>query len=140
MVNPVNNGILVGTVYGSTELKTSKKGKSYLPLTLQVRKGYAPEGGKKLDFINVMAFNKTAEFISKYFSGGDGIVVNFTLSPNKQVIAGKNYWQVTVIANSVSFLPFSKSSSGSGALDDEEEGEVEPGFEAVDDSDDELPF
>ena len=38
--------------------------------TLAVNRRFAKEGEQQADFINIVAWNKTAEFVSKYFRRG----------------------------------------------------------------------
>lgn len=43
--------------------------------TLAVNRRFAKEGEQQADFINIVAWNKTAEFVSKYFRKGQQVGV-----------------------------------------------------------------
>lgn len=97
----INRVILMGRITQDVELKTSSNNVSVTQFTIAVnRKGK----DAKTDFIECTAFNKTAEFISKYFRKGSAIII----FGNIQVDAwkdkeGHNRKTVRVIAEEVQF-------------------------------------
>ena len=58
-------------VYGP-ELKKTSNDKIYLPMRIAVSRN---DANKTSDFFSCKAWNKTAEFIGKYFHKGDGIEI-----------------------------------------------------------------
>lgn len=73
----MNNVNLVGRVTRDMELKVSKCGsKVYTYFTLAVNRYAGREKGQVTDFIDIVAFDKQAETLSKYVSKGDKIAVN----------------------------------------------------------------
>ena len=96
------------------------------------------------DFINIVAWRQTAEFITKYFSKGSMIGIEGSIQTRRYVDkeTGKNRTAFEVIANNVQFVE-SKRDNGSAGSD------VAPSFSNVDTSelveientsDDDLPF
>lgn len=66
-----NLAFLKGRFTASPELKTTQNGKSVTSFTLAVDRGFGDN--KETDFITCVAWEKRAEFISKFFSKGDEI-------------------------------------------------------------------
>lgn len=62
-----------GRLTGNPELKTSSTGKSVVAVNVAVDYGFGEN--KKTDFFTVVAWEKLAEFIAKYFSKGQEIIV-----------------------------------------------------------------
>ncbi len=72
----LNLSIIMGRLTADPELKQTPNGKSVCSFTVAVDRDYAPQGQEQqADFICVTAWNKTAEFVSKYFSKGKMIAV-----------------------------------------------------------------
>ena len=71
-----NKVILVGNLVADPELKQTPSGVSVATFTLAVQRRYAkPDDAQQADFINIVAWRQTAEFISRYFSKGKSILV-----------------------------------------------------------------
>lgn len=67
----INNIVLVGRTTKTIELKQNKNGTNYVQFTLAVNRPYKGEqGGQQADFINCVAWNKTAETIANYVLKG----------------------------------------------------------------------
>ncbi len=79
----MNKVIECGRLTRDPEVKyTSSDNKPVCRFTLAVDRPTKAGTEKKADFINVVAFGKTAEFISKYFSKGVRILVEGSLRNN----------------------------------------------------------
>ena len=69
----LNKVVLGGRLTSDVELKTTPTGVSVASFSIAVsRKG----ADRKTDFINCVAWRKTAEFVSKYFKKGSSICVS----------------------------------------------------------------
>lgn len=55
------------------------------------------------DFINCVAFGKSAETINEYFTKGDGIIINGRIQTGKYDKDGQTIYTTDVIVNSISF-------------------------------------
>lgn len=71
----LNTCILMGRLTADPELRTTQSGKSVASFTLAVDRDFQQGGEKQADFISVVAWGKTAEFIDKYFCKGRMIAV-----------------------------------------------------------------
>lgn len=76
----LNITILSGRITHDLELKQTPSGGTVLSFSLAVERAFARQGEeRKTDFINCVAWGKTAEFIYNYFSKGSPIAVRGNL-------------------------------------------------------------
>lgn len=71
----INKVILQGRITAQPELKYTQSNKPVMSFTLAVDRSFKQENGPTADFINCVAWNKTAEFISQYFSKGQEMAI-----------------------------------------------------------------
>lgn len=71
----LNACILMGRLTANPELRTTQSGKIVASFSLAVDRDFQQSGEKQADFISVVAWGKTAEFIDKYFCKGRMIAV-----------------------------------------------------------------
>lgn len=73
----LNNVVLMGRLTRDVELRYSQSGnKASGSFTLAVDRDYKGQNGERLtDFINCVAFDKTAEFIGRHFRKGSMLAV-----------------------------------------------------------------
>ena len=80
----INTAVIMGRLTADPELKTTASGLSVLSFSVAVDRNYQKEGEEKaVDFINVVAWRKTAEFVSKYFHKGSMIAVDGSIQTRK---------------------------------------------------------
>lgn len=100
--------------------------------SIAVNRRFAKQGEERqTDFFNIVAYGKTAEFISKYFSKGQGIAIVGRIQNNNYEKDGKTIYQNQIIAEEVYF-------AGGNKTDKQEEPQFEPS--QVDWTTDDLPF
>ena len=100
----LNEVILQGRLTERPELKTTTNGKSVVSFSLAVERDFSTDGEKQTDFINIVAWNKTAEFISRYFNKGQQMILRGNLQVRKyQTQNGENRYSTEVIAEKVYF-------------------------------------
>ncbi|MDE7303706.1 MAG: single-stranded DNA-binding protein [Oscillospiraceae bacterium] len=76
----LNKVIIMGRLTADPELRQTPTGVSTCQITVAVERNYAPQGGERQsDFITVVAWRQTAEFISRYFAKGRMICVEGNL-------------------------------------------------------------
>lgn len=78
-----NKAELCGRLTADIELKQSTMGRSIIQFSVAVNRPKSKDDEKKADFFQCVAWDKTAEFISKYFHKGDSIFVCGPLRCNK---------------------------------------------------------
>ncbi len=69
----MNNVCLMGRITRDLVLKGTQTGKNYLRFSIAVNRNFG--GERQTDFIDCVAWEKTAEFITKYFSKGNMIAL-----------------------------------------------------------------
>lgn len=76
----INKAIIMGRLTADPELKQTASGVANCRITVAVNRDYAPQGQERqADFITVVAWRQTAEFICKYFGKGKMIIVEGAL-------------------------------------------------------------
>lgn len=73
----INKVILMGRLTADPELKTSSNNVSIVQFTVAVNRRYVSKDSneRQVDFIDCTAFNRNAEFLSKYFRKGSSVIV-----------------------------------------------------------------
>lgn len=88
----------IGRLVRDVKLESTQGGKSYLKNAIAIdRKG---EG---TDFIPIIAWEKTAEFIDKYFSKGSRIGISGRIQTSTYTKDGKSRTSVDVVVEEVTF-------------------------------------
>ena len=97
----MNCVILCGRTTTDIDLRTTTSGKSVTSFALAVDR---PGTNDKTDFIPIVAWGKTAEFLNKYISKGKKIIVEGFLSSRKyEDKNGNSRIAYEVVANRVEF-------------------------------------
>lgn len=105
----MNNVSLVGRLTRDPEIKVSASGSSYARFAIAVDRRKKDDGA---DFINIIAFGKTSEFIEKYFRKGQRIGIAGRIQTGSyDGKDGKKVYTFDVIADNVEFVE-SKGASG----------------------------
>ena len=106
----MNNVSLVGRLTRDPEIKTTNSGSTYARFSIAVDRRGKDAG---TDFINIVAFGKTSEFIERYFRKGQRIGINGRIQTGSyEGKDGKKVYTFDVIAENVEFVE-SKGTSAS---------------------------
>lgn len=98
----LNNIILIGNLTASPELKTTPNGKNCTSFCIAVNEYYKDK--QTTQFIDCVAWNKTAEFITKYFVKGKKIFVSGKLTTRTYEYQGQNRKVSEVMVETVQFV------------------------------------
>ena len=71
----LNVAIIMGRLTAAPELRTTASGLSVTSFSVAVDRSYKAGEERQTDFINVVAWRQTAEFVSRYFQKGSMIAV-----------------------------------------------------------------
>ena len=105
----VNKVILIGRITKDFETFTTKSGIANVQVSLAVGRDFKQEGQPEADFINVVAWRKTAELLAEYCSKGSLIAVVGRLQTRHYTHEkGYEVWVTEVVADSVQFLDTKK--------------------------------
>ena len=137
----LNRIVMMGRLTRDPELRYTQNGTAVASFTLAVDRYFKDKqtGEKETDFIDCVAWRKTAEFVSRYFAKGRMAVVEGRLQiRNWTDKEGNKRRCAEVLADSVYFGDSKQSESGNAP---EESFPPEPGPELSEEEDDgELPF
>lgn len=148
-----NKCILQGRLTADPELKQSTSGVSVTSFNLAVDRKYNKGEEKQCDYITVVAWRQTAEFICKYFGRGQAILVCGELRTRSwEDQHGNKRYATEVVASEVCFCETKKNSEGNNTSPNQSgsQGKFEPpayipdaytqpNFEEAD-TDEGLPF
>ena len=125
---------LVGRLVHDPEIKSTKSGSRVSTFAIAVdRNRPAQDGQRMVDYIDIVTWNKTAEFVCNYFKKGSWIAVNGRLETRSYEDKNGNKRKVfEVIAEGVNFV--------GAKVDSNSERVQEPKFTEIEDEGDVLPF
>ena len=134
----MNSCNFVGRITTDVELKTTNSGKYVCSFSLAVNR---PRVKDTTDFINIVAWNQSAEYLSKYAHKGDRISVSGVLtSRNYEDKNGNKRTAFEIVSNDVSILESKKSESHSQEPNIETSSFSQGNFDEVDFEDISCPF
>ena len=101
----LNHIIIMGRLTRDPELRQTQNGVSTVSFSIACERDYVPTGSaRETDFVDVVAFRKTAEFIHDYFAKGRMIIVSGRLQIREWTDkAGAKRRSDEIVADSVYF-------------------------------------
>lgn len=145
----LNIAVIMGRLTANPELRTTANGTSVTSFTVAVDRKFQKQGAEKqTDFINVVAWQHTADFITRYFRKGSMIAVNgYIQTRNYEDKNGNKRTAVEIVANNVSFCGSKAETNTTDLATPTTENQAIPqqdmideGFSIIPTSDDVLPF
>lgn len=135
----MNKVVLMGRLTKAPELRHTQSDIPVVTFTLAVDRGFKNGEERQADFINIVAWRGTAEFVSKWFSKGQLVAVSGRIqSRTYKDRDGNNRAAVEVVADEVFFAESKRGET------EEKTKELPPpasaDFEEVIDYDEEIPF
>ena len=96
---------IMGRLVADPELSTTTNGTNVCTFRIACERSYTQKGQQRqADFVDIVAWGKTAEFICKFFQKGSLIAVEGSLQTrNYKDKNGNNRTAVEVVANNISF-------------------------------------
>lgn len=108
----INKAILMGRLTRDPELRHTGTGTPVCSFSIAIDNGYGEN--RQTDFINCVAWNKTAEFVSNYFQKGRMIIVIGRIQTRTwEGQDGKKNYATEVVASEVSFGESKRSQDSS---------------------------
>lgn len=141
----LNKVILMGRLTKDPELRHTQNDIPVATFSLAVERSFKSGEERQADFINIVAWRGTAEFVSKWFSKGQLVAVSGRLQARMYKDRdGNNRAAVEVVADEVFFAESKKKETAgaynTGAEDYPENEPNEGDFEEVVGDDEPLPF
>ena len=119
----LNVAVLMGRLVADPELRHTPNGIAVTTFTIAVDRGYAKAGTERqTDFIDIVAWRSSAEFVCKYFRKGQMIAVEGSIQTRSYTDKDGNKRKAfEIVANNVSFTE-SKRGSDNGNYGDNSYG------------------
>lgn len=112
----LNRAILMGRLVADPELRQTPNGVSVCSFTIAVDRNYSKDRERQADFIDVVAWRQSAEFVSRYFSKGKMIIVEGSIQTRTyEDKNGNKRKAVEVQADNVQFGETKGASAANGA-------------------------
>lgn len=137
--------VLTGRLTADPELRYTSGNIPVTSFSIAVSRRYKAGEQAEADFINIVAWRQTAEFVTKYFQKGSMIGIEGSIQTRRYVDkeTGKNRTAFEVIANNVQFVE-SKRDGASAPMADVPASFSNAGANEFTDlsgeADDDLPF
>lgn len=126
----INKCVLVGRLTKDPDVRTTQSGTKVGNFTIAVNRNYKQEGKPTADFIPIVVWSKTADFVGNYFKKGMKVIVSGRIENEIWVDDSENKHQVTkIIADEVDFADAKRESN-----------DIKNDDFSTEDSEDELPF
>lgn len=139
----LNCAVLMGRLVADPELKTIANHISVVSFRIAVDRAFQKQGEERqADFIDIVAWRQTAEFVCRYFKKGSMIAVQGSIQTrNYEDKQGNKRTAVEIVADNVSFCGSkvengTQETSYTPAFQNASQGD----FESIDDDDDSLPW
>ena len=140
----LNKIIIMGRLTRDPELRRTGSGTAVTSFSLACDRDFKSQSGdKETDFIEVVAWKNTAEFVSKYFSKGRMAVVEGRLQIRDWTDkAGNKRTTAEVVAENVYFADSKRSESNDNQKENFNalSGRVSDDFVPISEEDGEIPF
>lgn len=138
----LNRIIIMGRFVRDPELRTTQGGTSVTSFTLAVDRDFKDNSGEKsTDFIDVVAWRGTAEFVCKFFTKGRMAIAEGRLQIREwKDKDGNNRRTAEIVAENVYFGDSKSENKNTGAAPAYGYGAPGGGFSEIADEDGDLPF
>lgn len=133
-----NLALVAGRLGRDPEIKTSKDGKPIAKFSIATETGWG--NNKKTNWLNIVCFGKTAEYVEKYIQKGDLVAATgrIDIDDYEKKDGSKSVW-VSIVADSVNGIVVKGGKNGGSEKSQTADiPEVNPPSSNFDDSD--FPF
>lgn len=113
-----NKVILIGNMTADPELKQTAGGISVCSFSIAINRRFAKaeQNQQTVDFINIVTWRQSAEFVSRYFKKGNPILVCGQLQTRSWTDnQGQKRYATEVVADEVSFVASANQTGAQGA-------------------------
>jgi single-strand DNA-binding protein len=112
----MNKVILIGRLAKDPELRYTQSGTAVASFTLAVDRRFSNQNGEReADFINCVAWQKSAEFVAQYFQKGKQMALEGRLQVRSyDGEDGKKRWVSEVVTEQIEFVGSKNDSKGNG--------------------------
>lgn len=137
-----NKAILIGRMTADPELKQTQSGVYVTSFRIAVDRPFKDKNGEKqADFLTIVAWRKTAEFITSCFAKGDPIGIEGSIqSRNYEDRNGNKRTTTEICAENAFFVASKGNREKKETAPQADSPSPHNEFEGIEDSGDDLPF
>lgn len=137
----LNKAILMGRLVADPELRQTQNGISVTSFAIAIDRSYSKGREKQTDFIDIVAWRRTAEFVCNYFSKGKMIIVDGAIQTRLyEDKHGNKRKAVEVVADNVQFGESKKDAQAYEAPPQTAQPTGTADFAEMSGDSDDLPF
>ena len=137
----LNHVVIMGRMVRDPELRQLDNGTSVTSFSVAVERNYVDKttNERQADFLNVVAWRQTADFVCKYFHQGDMIALDGSLQSRKYTDKdGNNRIAIEIVASNISFCGGKNGGNANTATTNDASATMVANAPSEDN--DELPF
>lgn len=137
----LNHVVIMGRMVRDPELRQLDNGTSVTSFSVAVDRNYVDKttNERQADFLNVVAWRQTADFVCKYFHQGDMIALEGSLQSRKYTDKdGNNRIAIEIVASNISFCGGKNGGNANTATTNDAPATMVANVPSEDN--DELPF
>ena len=133
---------LMGRLVADPELRHTPQGVSVTTFTIAVDRSFVRQGEQRqADFIDIVCWRSSAEFVCKYFQKGSLIAVNGSIQTRTyQDKNGNNRKAFEIVADNVHFAGEKKDGGAQGGGSPHYAEKKNDDFAVIDEGEEDLPF
>lgn len=100
----INTAVIMGRLTADPELRQTQSGISVARFSVAVERPYSKGGERQTDFLDVVAWRNTADFVCRYFIKGQMIAISGSIQARTYTDRdGNKRKSVEIVADGVSF-------------------------------------
>ena len=104
----INSVVMIGRLTKDVELRKTQNGKSVTSFALAVNRTGAQDGQQDCDYINCIAWGKTADIMAQYLNKGSLIGIEGRIQTRTYQKDNRNVYVTEVLVNTLHFLETKK--------------------------------
>ena len=133
---------LMGRLTRDPEMRKTPQGVSVATFTVAVDRSFVKQGEERqADFIDIVCWRNTAEFVCKYFQKGSMIALNGSIQTRTyQDKNGTNRKAFEIVADNVHFAGEKKDGGAQGGGSPHYEEKKNDDFAVIDEGEEDLPL
>ena len=133
---------LMGRLTRDPEMRKTPQGVSVATFTIAVDRSFVKQGeDRQADFIDIVCWRNTADFVCKYFQKGSMIALNGSIQTRTyQDKNGNNRKAFEIVADNVHFAGEKKDGGAQGGGSPHYEEKKNDDFAVIDEGEEDLPF
>jgi single-strand DNA-binding protein len=133
----MNSTNIIGRLTKESEIKYSTSGTAVLKNSLAVNRKFKKD---ETDFINILAFGKTAELMANHLNKGDQVGIEGHIQTGSYEKEGKKIYTFEVVVDNITFVGGKKENKQETPPPSKTDNDPFAGKGQIDINDDDLPF